>query len=230
MKGLSCFPLEIECKIILFAMIQPPIDLHWNRRVMESWGLTNKNIMLPDIINPIKMCLGKQQQIMVDMSWVAIFKREESLLIESYTRSGKTTALTFLLYTLHYLLEPNISICYFSLSLRRSYLAKETFFEFLNEKRLPENISFEPITSKNVRGKRFDIVIYDCGTMVSSKPFGMFQTVICCYSRWQDPRGHLGLDKTYDAYPGIEHDAIRNEYNLILSLPQKGDTKLSFGG
>lgn len=223
MEGLSIFPLEIEWKILGFAMIQIPIDLKWNKRIMGEWGLAPNNIATPNITLPTNpIYLSKEQNFILPLCTATIFRQEHSLLIESYTRSGKTTALTYLVRVLHYNMAPTVHICYLSSSLRHSHLAKERFLEFLQSKDVPENISFDFVmNSKGRRGKSYDVIIYDSETVVPT-PFFEASTSICCCSRWVDPRGHLGTNKTLDLHGGSNDDARRQLFSIVLSLPQSG--------
>lgn len=224
MEGLSIFPLEIEWKILGFAMMQVPIDLKWNKRIMGEWGLTKRNLGVPHIPNIDGIRLSNQQNVIASLCLAAILRQEDSLSIESFTRAGKTTVLTYLVRVLHYIMAPTVRICYLSSSLRHSHLAREKFLEFLQSKDVPKNISFDLVTnSKGRRGQSYDVIIYDSET-VAPTPFFEATTSICCCSRWVDPQGHLGNNKTLDLHGSAEDDARRLLFSIVLSLPYNGTT------
>lgn len=224
MEGLSVFPLEIEWKILGFAMIQVPIDLKWNKRIMGEWGLAPNNIATPNITLPTNpIYLSKEQNFILALCTATIFRQEHSLLIESYTRAGKTTVLTYLVRVLYYIMAPTVCICYLSSSLSHAILARDMFLEFLQSNEVPENISFDFVLNfKGRRGQSYDVIIYDSET-IAPTPFFEATTSICCCSRWVDPTGHFGNNKTLDLH---ENDARRLLFSIVLSLPQNGSSSL----
>lgn len=233
MEGFSFFPLEIEQKIILHALFIVPIDLEWNRRVIQEWGLvvSPKNIVMPALPQVPNFCLTGQQKVMLETSWACILLGVPSLLIESYTRAGKSAFMNYLLYSLYYTFTEDTKIMYISFNLRSSHLARDRFLDTLRTTQIPKNIVFEPKSS--IRCQSANIVLYDCDTVFPAPDMILSQmcnaTQITSYSRWTSPHGHLGVDKTLDMYPSsiLEYKEMRALYSVVLSLPQNGPPTLT---
>jgi len=232
MEGLqdedSVFPREIECKIISFALIILPIDMEWNKLVMQAWNLTRQQIPSPrSLPQPLGLQLTFHQTHMLTACWVTVLRQEPSLLIESYTRSGKTTLLVHFTFLLWQNVTPNTRILFLASSKRAAEMAKLTFLETKGGGQRPHNVDFAVINTR-VSCRKSHVIIYDSDTLEMPGPFIVeCDTCICSYSRWVDPRGHLGLDKTWDTTPPGTRafDAAREAYRCVLSLPYKGEGK-----
>lgn len=236
----SIFPLEIECKIIGFALVILPIDMDWNKRVMQEWSLTKRQIPgRKSIPVPMNLRLSYSQEHMLIACWCVVLKQEPSLLIESFTRAGKTTLLVHFTLLLWQNVTPNTRILYLSSTKRASGNAKSLFLETQHSisssrtvvtlAHVPENVCFEVIGCKMPRGRAYNVIIYDCDQGMPA-PFALeCDTCICSYSRWIDPNGHVGLNKTWDTAPtgGSVFDSVRERYRCILTLPYKNPGKFS---
>jgi hypothetical protein len=240
MEGFSFFPLEIEQKIILHALFIVPIDLEWNRRVIEEWGLvvSPKHLVMPVLPQIPKVRLSGHQKLMLETSWSCILLGIPSLLIESYTRAGKSTLMNYLLYSLYYTFTEDTRIIYISCNLRLSHLARDRFLDILEngtgeKAQIPKNIVFEPKSSTHLRGHSANILLYDCDSVFPAPDMILSQmcnaTQITTYSRWTSPHEHLGIDKMLDMYPSfiLEYTEMRALYSVVLSLPQKGHCNLT---
>lgn len=220
MEGLE-LPMEIQRMIVRFAIAAPPLDPPWNRRMMQEWDLTIKDLIIPVLKTPANVHFSRDQVTMLCCAYYAVYTASPSLLIESHTRAGKTTLLLHLLRILFQNVTPHMRILFIGYNKRFTELAKRDFLELLgNPPMLPFNVRFDVNSPRLIRGG--EIVLYDAAGDIPEPMFGV-TTFICTYSRWVDPRGHLGNEKTLDRAPDTvqEYRDKRAQFSEVLSLPQK---------
>lgn len=201
---------NIFYKILQYAMNSTPIDIKWIRLIKEEFKCPFQVECIPHIPKSSFMLSHMQADIWKN-TWQSMIFGVHTLLIETPTRHGQTTALLYLAWILCENISPESHVVFVSENLRLSHLACERFQE-VQKLFQYDNLHFLPRTA---RIPKCDILIEDAYDIVDNDMKFSVPFYVQAYHAFRDPNGHFGNDKTMF----VTDESIRATFEKIITYP-----------